>query len=142
MRRESHVRFCKGLIGATPWVYLPERGVFVDHATVHRWAIKIVPMLATVFRRRKRPVGKSWRMDETYIKVHGQWKYLASWEDSRIFGHSDRQATATAVISGTCRRAFLRNTDRPLLNSQSVNCRDTLSENRCQRRTPCLSESS
>ena len=55
---------------------MAERGISVDHATVHRWAIKIVPMLAAVFRRRKRPVGKSWRMDETYIKVHGQWKYL------------------------------------------------------------------
>ena len=53
-----------------------ERGVFVDHATVHRWAIKMVPVLAAVFRRRKNPVGKSWRMDETYIKVAGQWKYL------------------------------------------------------------------
>ena len=53
-----------------------ERGVFVDHATVHRWSIKILPVLAAVFRRRKRPVGISWRMDETYIKVGGQWKYL------------------------------------------------------------------
>ncbi len=53
-----------------------ERGVFVDHATLHRWAIKMVPVLAAVFRRRKHPVGKSWRMDETYIKVAGQWKYL------------------------------------------------------------------
>jgi putative transposase len=53
-----------------------ERGVFVDHTTVHRWAIKMVPVLAAVFRRRKRPVGLSWRMDETYIKVAGQWKYL------------------------------------------------------------------
>ena len=53
-----------------------ERGVFVDHATVHRWTIKMVPVLAAVFRRRKHPVGKSWRMDETYIKVAGQWKYL------------------------------------------------------------------
>src|SRR5450830_721225 len=55
---------------------MQERGVFVDHATVHRWAIKMLPMLAAVFRRRKRPVGRSWRMDETYIKVAGQWKYL------------------------------------------------------------------
>jgi transposase-like protein len=55
---------------------MAERGVAVDHATVHRWAIKILPVLATVFRRRKRPVGTSWRMDETYIKVGGQWKYL------------------------------------------------------------------
>ena len=55
---------------------MAERGVGVDHATVHRWAIKILPVLAAVFRRRKRPVGVSWRMDETYIKVTGQWKYL------------------------------------------------------------------
>lgn len=53
-----------------------ERGVFVDHATVHRWAIKMLPVLAAVFRRRKRPAGKSWRMDETNIKVAGEWKYL------------------------------------------------------------------
>ena len=55
---------------------MQERGVFVDHSTVHRWATKMVPLLAAVFRRRKRVVGRSWRMDETYIKVAGQWKYL------------------------------------------------------------------
>ena len=55
---------------------MEERGVVVDYATIHRWAIKIVPVLAAVFRRCKRPLGMSWRMDETYIKVHGQWKYL------------------------------------------------------------------
>jgi transposase-like protein len=55
---------------------MQERGVFVDHVTVHRWAIKVLPVLAAVFRRRKRPAGRSWRMDETYIKVPGQWKYL------------------------------------------------------------------
>ena len=42
-----------------------ERGVSVDHATVHRWAIKMMPVPTAVFRRRKHPVGKSWRMDET-----------------------------------------------------------------------------
>ncbi len=55
---------------------IAERGVAVDHSTIHRWAIKILPVLAAVCRRRKCPVGKSWRMDETYIKVAGQWKYL------------------------------------------------------------------
>ena len=35
-----------------------------------------MPVLAVVLRRRKRPVGMSWRMDETYILVCGQWKYL------------------------------------------------------------------
>ena len=55
---------------------MAERGVEVDHSTVHRWAIKILPVLAAVLRRRKRPVGASWRMDETYVLVRGQWKYL------------------------------------------------------------------
>ena len=55
---------------------MAERGVEVDHSTIHRWAIKMLPVLAVVCRRRKRPVDKSWRMDETYIKVAGEWKYL------------------------------------------------------------------
>jgi transposase-like protein len=33
-------------------------------------------MLEKVFRQHKRQVGTSWRMDETYIKVKGVWKYL------------------------------------------------------------------
>ena len=55
---------------------MAERGVFVDHATVHRWVLKILPVLAAVFRRRKLSVGPSWRVDETYVRVSGQWKYL------------------------------------------------------------------
>ncbi len=55
---------------------MAERGVEVDHSTVHRWSVKMLPVLAAVFRRRKRPAGKSWRMDETYVLVRGQWKYL------------------------------------------------------------------
>lgn len=54
---------------------MQECGVFVAHSTVHRWAIKVLPVLAAMFRRRKRPVGGSWRMDETYIKVAGKWMY-------------------------------------------------------------------
>jgi hypothetical protein len=48
----------------------------VDHSTAHRQALKLLPVLEKAFRRRKRPVGKSWRMDETYIRVKGEWKYL------------------------------------------------------------------
>ena len=53
-----------------------ERGVFVDRSAVHRWALKILLILALIFRRRRQPLVTSWRMDETYIKVTGQWKYL------------------------------------------------------------------
>jgi putative transposase len=55
---------------------LAERGVSVDHSTVYLWAIKLLPVLEKAFRLRKRPVGKSWRMDETYIRVKGEWRYL------------------------------------------------------------------
>jgi len=50
-----------------------ERGVHVDHATINWWVIKYSPQLEEAFHRRKRPVWVSWRMDETYIRVKGQW---------------------------------------------------------------------
>ncbi|WP_321931249.1 IS6 family transposase [Paraburkholderia guartelaensis] len=53
-----------------------ERGIEVDHSSVHRWVIKLLPLIEKAFRKRKRAVGKSWRVDETYVKVKGQWKYL------------------------------------------------------------------
>jgi putative transposase len=55
---------------------MEERGVPVDHATIQRWVVKYSPQLEEAFQRRKRPVWVSWRMDETYIKVQGQWHYL------------------------------------------------------------------
>ncbi|MFM0205447.1 IS6 family transposase [Paraburkholderia fungorum] len=55
---------------------MAERGFEVDHSSVHRWVIKLVPLFEKAFRKHKRPVGKSWGMDETYVKVRGQWKYL------------------------------------------------------------------
>src|SRR5262244_1924813 len=55
---------------------MEERGVPIDHATIQRWVVKYSPQLEAAFHRRKRPVWVSWRMDETYIKVKGQWRYL------------------------------------------------------------------
>jgi len=43
---------------------------------VSRWAIRFLPLLEKIIRKYKRPVGGSWRMDETYIKVKSTWKYL------------------------------------------------------------------
>ena len=55
---------------------LSMRGVKVDHATIQRWVFKFTPMVEAQFRKRKRKVGSSWRMDETSMKVQGQWIYL------------------------------------------------------------------
>ena len=52
-----------------------ERGINVDHSTLNRWVIKYAPLLEHRARKKKKPVASSWRMDETYINVKGQWKY-------------------------------------------------------------------
>jgi transposase-like protein len=55
---------------------MAQRGIEVDHSTAHRCAIKRLPVLEKAFRRCKRPIGKSCRVDETYVKARGTWKYL------------------------------------------------------------------
>jgi putative transposase len=55
---------------------MQERGVAVDHATINRWVLKYSPPLEAAFHRRKQPVWRSWRMDETSIRVKGYWRYL------------------------------------------------------------------
>ena len=55
---------------------MAERGVDLDHATLNRWVEKYAGAIAEEAHRRKSPTGRSWRMDETYVKVKGQWAYL------------------------------------------------------------------
>lgn len=55
---------------------MAERGVDVDHATLNRWVVKFSTDLAAKAQKRKLQTANSWRMDETYVQVKGQWAYL------------------------------------------------------------------
>jgi putative transposase len=44
---------------------MAERGVQVDHATIHRWTVHYAPLLLEQFNRRKRAVTGTWHVDET-----------------------------------------------------------------------------
>jgi len=55
---------------------MKEGSLEVDHSSVQRWVVEYSPQLAKKFASHKKSVGKSWRMDETYIKVKGGWHYL------------------------------------------------------------------
>ena len=55
---------------------LDERGLEADHTTVWRWVQRYGPELEQRMRRHLKPTNKSWRVDETYLKVKGRWCYL------------------------------------------------------------------
>ena len=55
---------------------LAERGLEADHTTVWRWVQRYGPELEQRLRRHLRPTNKSWRVDETYVRVQGHWRYL------------------------------------------------------------------
>ena len=78
---------------------MAERGIDLAHTTTLRWVQRYVPEFEKKWSF-ARPVGTSWRVDETYIRVRGQWKYL---RDARI--QEVRQCSnLSARAQGLCRR--------------------------------------
>lgn len=63
-----------------------ERRVEVDHSTINRWVLKYALELDKRIRWHLKPTNDSWRTDETYIKIKGEWKYLDRAADSE--GHT------------------------------------------------------
>ena len=61
-----------------------ERGITLAHTTVLRWVQRYVPEFEKRWSQYARPVGGSWRCDETYIKVKGQWRYCIEQLISRV----------------------------------------------------------
>jgi transposase, IS6 family len=59
-----------------------ERGLAVDHSTIARWVLAYAPELEKRVKPQLKPTNDSWRVDETYIKVKGQWVYQSRAVDS------------------------------------------------------------
>jgi hypothetical protein len=55
---------------------LAERGIEVDHVTIYRWVLRFTPPLAEAARPCRHAVGDRWQVDETQVKVAGQWRYV------------------------------------------------------------------
>jgi transposase-like protein len=55
---------------------LAERSIEVDHVTVYRWVLRFTPLLTDAPRPCRHAVGDCWEVDETYVKVAGQWRFV------------------------------------------------------------------
>src|SRR5437773_7568292 len=78
---------------------LAERGIEVDHVTVYRWVQRFTPLLADAARPCRHALGDRWYVDETYVKVAGQWRYVYRAIDQfgqvvDVFVSARRDATA------------------------------------------------
>ena len=61
---------------------MAERNLCVEHVTIWRWVQRYAPILNQRIRRELRRPNRSWRVDETYVKVAGSWAYLYRAVDS------------------------------------------------------------
>src|ERR1700681_1748413 len=82
---------------------LEERGLDVDHTTVWRWVQRYSPELEQRLRHYLKPTNKSWRVDETYVRVKGRWCYLYRAIDSAgatidFLLSADRDASAAKQL--------------------------------------------
>src|SRR3984893_5137653 len=55
---------------------MAERGLSLAHTTIMRWIQHYAPEFEKRWNRFARPAGRSWRVDETYVKIKGRWTYL------------------------------------------------------------------
>ncbi len=55
---------------------LAERGIEVDHVSIYRWVQRFTPLLTEAAQPCRHLVGDRWQVDETYVKVAGQWRYV------------------------------------------------------------------
>ena len=82
---------------------LAERGLHADHVTVWRWVQRYAPEMERRLRPRLRPTNDSWRVDETYIRVKGKWRYLYRAVDSTGQAGRGRSPAFSRQSLGSCK---------------------------------------
>ena len=88
---------------------LLERNLQIDHSTINRWVVEYSPQLSENFKKRRKNLNSSWRMDETYIKVKGKWMYQyravdkeGQTIDSYFSEHRDKKAATKFFVKSMC----------------------------------------
>jgi len=81
---------------------MAERGLSVDHSTIARWVLRYAPDLHKRIRRDTRLPNRSWRVDETYVRVAGKWTYVPC----RRFFRRHHRFHALAETGCGCGQAF------------------------------------
>jgi hypothetical protein len=75
-----------------------ERGICVNHSTIHRGVVHFSPLLADRFTRRKRAVNGRWDTDQTDPKVRGQWTYLSIARLTAVAIQSNSSSASIAIF--------------------------------------------
>lgn len=109
---------------------LQDRGLIIDHATINRWVIEYAPQLSANFKKKKKAVKYSWRMDETYVKVKGEWMYQyravdkdGDTIDCYFAKHRDKKAALVFFRKAikSCGKPSVVNIDKSGSNTSALN---------------------
>jgi IS6 family transposase len=85
---------------------LAERGVEVDHVSIYRWVQRFTPLLIDAARPCRHGVGDRWHVDETYVRVSGEWRFVYRAVDQ--FGQVIDVYVSSRRDAGAARRFFAK----------------------------------
>jgi transposase, IS6 family len=118
-----YARFRLSYADVAEW--LAERGFAVDRTAIYRWVRRVLPLFGVAARRHRRPVGRKWRVDETYCDYQGKQAYIyrAIDEDGQVV-----DAYFSERRNGAAAQAFF---ERALAETEVTPVRVTTDKAKC-----------
>ncbi|MBV1880080.1 MAG: IS6 family transposase, partial [Pseudomonadales bacterium] len=122
---------------------MAERGIILDHSTLNRWVVHYSPLLEKDFHKKKKRPGDRWRMDETYVKIKGQWRYFYRAVDKQgntidflLTAKRDKKAALRFFTKAIGRngKPGLINIDKSGANKAGINCFNSANKRRIRIR--------